>query len=44
MQVNCASGDCTTSDRDGVNFLHSSLLGAAFWICDPNNVDSTPVF
>jgi len=27
-----------------VNFLHSSLYGAMFWICDENSVDNTGTF
>jgi len=34
----------TGSDRDGLNFLHSSQQGAAFWICVWNSVDNTQVF
>lgn len=32
------------SDWDGVNFLQSSLHGAAFYVCDYNSADNTPVF
>lgn len=27
-------GGCTESGWDGVNFFHSSLFDAVFWICD----------
>lgn len=32
------------SGWDGVNFLHSSLCGAVFWICNCCSFDKTVVF
>lgn len=32
---------CIGFGYNGVNFLHSSLYGAVFWICDGNSVDDT---
>lgn len=28
----------------GVNFLHSSLNGPVYWVCDLNSVDNPPTF
>jgi len=35
---------CAGFDWDGVNFLHSSLYGAMFWISAENSVDNTGMF
>jgi len=34
----------TLLGRDKVSFLHSSLYGAMFWICDENSLDDTLMF
>jgi len=56
QQINAMSnyfaGDTTSESlniftdfgRDRINFLHSSLYGATFWICDLNSVDSIGMF
>lgn len=35
---------CAGFDWVRVNFLHSSLYGAMFWICDQKSVDNTGMF
>ena len=44
LQINCAPGACAASGWVGVNFLHSSLYGAMFCICDQNSLIARPCF
>ena len=44
VELMTALSMCTGFGWGGVNFLHSSLYGAMFWICDQNSVGNTLMF